>query len=251
MSSKLDGKVALVTGGGSGIGRATALAFANDGARVVVADRTKDQGQETVEIIKTSGGEALFVETDVSKSDEVNKLVESTISAYGRLDYAHNNAGIFPGLFPLPDYPEEVWDNSLDIMCKGVWLCMKYEIPRMLDTGGGAIVNTSSIAGLIGFPNHYAYTAAKYGVNGLTKVAAMEFAKSGVRVNAICPGLIETPMGEAFKDLAPIEALIALHPIGRFGTPEEVASTVLWLCSEHASFITGQIIAVDGGWSVP
>jgi NAD(P)-dependent dehydrogenase (short-subunit alcohol dehydrogenase family) len=239
--------VALVTGGGSGIGRAASLLFARRGAKVVVADIALPEGEETASMIRSSGGEGLFVKADVSRDAEVKALVEKTVCAYGRLDYAFNNAGVFTGLFPLAEYTEEMWEKNINTNLKGVWLCMKYEIPRMVEGGGGAIVNTSSIAGLIAFAGHYGYTASKAGINGITKVAAIEFAKSGVRVNAVCPAFIVTPM---VQDLL-AEEYKALHPIGRFGRPEEVAATAVWLCSDEASFITGQALAVDGGYTLP
>jgi NAD(P)-dependent dehydrogenase (short-subunit alcohol dehydrogenase family) len=243
----MKGKVALVTGGGSGIGRAASLLFAKRGAKVVVADIAIPGGEETASMIRSSGGEGLFVKADVSRDAEVKALVEKTVSAYGRLDYAFNNAGVFTGLVPLAEYTEEMWEKNINTNLKGVWLCMKHEIPRMVEGGGGAIVNTSSIAGLIAFPGHYGYIASKSGINGITKVAAVEFAKSGVRVNAVCPAFIVTPM---VQDLL-AEEYKALHPIGRFGTPEEVAATAVWLCSDEASFITGQALAVDGGYTLP
>jgi len=192
-------------------------------------------------------GNAMFVKTDVSRTEDVKAMVDRTVATFGRLDFAFNNAGIFLGLTPLPEYTEEMWERNIGVNLKGVWLCMKYEIPRMLENGGGAIVNTSSIAGLVAFPGHYGYVASKSGVNGITKGAALEFAASNVRVNAVCPGVIDTPMA---KDLL-LDAYKALHPLGRFGTPKDIASTAVWLCSDDASFITGQILAVDGGYTIP
>lgn len=243
----MEGKVAVVTGGGSGIGRAASLLFARRGAKVIVADVASPGGEETAAMVKSTGGEALFVKTDVSRSEDVKAMVDKTIEAYGRLDFAFNNAGVFTGLVPLPEYTEEMWERNINVNLKGAWLCMKYEIPRMLQNGGGAIVNTSSIAGLVAFPGHYGYAASKSGINGITKGAAIEFAKSGIRVNAVCPGVTETPMA---KDIL-LDEYKALHPIGRFCKPEEVASTAVWLCSEEASFITGQILSVDGGYTLP
>lgn len=243
----MKGKVALVTGGGSGIGRSASLLFARRGAKVIVADIASPGGEETASMIRSSGGEGLFIKTDVSRDAEVKALVERTVSAYGRLDYAFNNAGVFTGLVPLAEYTEEMWEKNINTNLKGVWLCMKYEIPRMLENGGGAIVNTSSIAGLVAFPGHYGYIASKSGVNGITKGAALEFAASGIRVNAVCPGVTDTPMA---KDIL-LDAYKALHPMGRFGTPGDIASTAVWLCSDEASFITGQALAVDGGYTLP
>lgn len=252
METKLQGKVVLVTGGSSGIGKATALAFAKEGARVVIADMAVAGAEETVETIKGGGGEALFVRTDVSEAADVQDMVHKTIQAYGRLDCAFNNAGISGSLFtPTADYAEETWDKVIGINLKGVWLCMKYEIGRMLKQGSGAIVNTSSGAGLVGsrFAGS-AYCASKHGILGLTKTAALEYARNGIRVNAVCPGTIRTPMGDdLLKDDPKREAQVAdLLPIGRLGTPEEVAGVVIWLCSEAASFVTGHAIAVDGGY---
>lgn len=245
MRRLLEGKVALVTGGSSGIGRATARAFAREGARVVVADINPDGGQETVQMIKQQAAEAIFIRTDVSRSVEVQALIEKAIEAYGRLDCAFNNAGVAARGARITDQTEEDWDRIVGINLKGVWLCMKYEIPQMLRGGGGAIVNTSSIGGLVGFPNTSPYTASKHGVVGLTKCAALEYAKDGIRVNAVCPGAIQTPM---------IERRIAsgrepaISPMERIGSPEEVAQAVVWLCSDAASLITGHALPVDGGY---
>lgn len=250
MTDPMAGKVALVTGGGSGIGRATAVAFAHAGARVVVADVDRAGGEETVRRIIGAGGAARFVQTDVTQAAQVEALVHQTIGAYQRLDYACNNAGIAGLDAGLADHPEAAWDHILAVNLKGVWLCMKYEIPAMLRQGGGTIVNIASVAGLVGGSGTAAYTASKYGVIGLTKAAALEWAPRGIRVNAVCPGFIRTPMLERFlgADPAMEGPLTALEPMGRMGTPEEVAQAVVWLCSDAASFVTGVPLPVDGGW---
>jgi len=249
MASLVTGKVAIVTGGGSGIGRASALAFAREGAKVVVADVVVAGGEETVCLIQHNGGAAIFVKTNVSKAAEVEALVARAVLTYGRLDCAHNNAGIEgPGASTV-DYAEESWERVLAINLTGVWLCMKYEIPQMLKQGSGAIVNTASTAGLVGYPRGSAYVASKHGVVGLTKTAALEYAKSGIRVNAVCPGAIDTPMMGRITDHRPQRAarMAAAEPVGRMGQPAEIAEAVVWLCSEAASFVTGHAMAVDGG----
>jgi NAD(P)-dependent dehydrogenase (short-subunit alcohol dehydrogenase family) len=249
MTTLLAEKVALVTGGSSGIGRATALLFAREGAKVAVADVEMEGGQETVRQIKAGGGEALFVKADVSKAAEVEALINQTVASYGRLDYAHNNAGIEGRLALTAEAREESWDRVLTINLKGVWLCMKYEIPQMLKQGGGAIVNTASGAGLVGIAGGGAYVASKHGVVGLTKTAALEYAKAGIRVNAVCPSVIQTPMVERIVSrLGPRYTLVDAQPIGRMGRPEEIAAAVVWLCSDAASFVTGHAMAVDGGY---
>lgn len=249
MAGQFDGKVALVTGAGSGIGRASALAFAREGAKIVVADIVVEGGEETVRMIKAAGGEALFAKADVSEAAEVQALVKSAVQTYGRLDYAHNNAGIMGAMAPTADCTEENWDRLMAINLKGVWLCMRYEIPQMRKQGGGAIVNTSSAAGLVAFPTLSAYVASKHGVAGLTKTAALEYARASIRVNAVCPGFIRTPMVEPFAAGAPeAEAqFLGTLPIGRAGTPEEVAEAVVWLCSDAASYVTGHAMLIDGG----
>ena len=249
MAGHVDGKVALVTGGGSGIGRATALVFAREGAKVVVADIVVAGGEETVRLIKAAGGEAGFIKADVSKAAEVEALVKKTVETHGRLDCAFNNAGIEGEVAQTPNCTEENWDRTIAINLKGVWLCLKYEIPQMLKQGGGAIVNTASVAGLVGFQGIPAYVASKHGVAGLTKTAALEYAKAGIRVNAVCPGVIHTPMVERAFRASPqmAEAAIAMEPVGRLGKPEEIAEAVVWLCSDAASFVTGLPMAVDGG----
>ena len=250
MAGRLAGKVAVVTGGSSGIGRATAQIFAREGARVVVADVGVEGGAETVRLITGSGGEAIFVQTDVAQPADVEAMVKKTVETYGRLDCAFNNAGIEGVVQPTVDYDEADWDRVIAINLTGVWLCMKYELQQMLTQGGGAIVNTASIAGLVGLPGFSAYVAAKHGVNGLTKTAALEYAKSGIRVNAVCPGAIRTPMFErGARDNPGIEEqVVAAEPIGRMAEPAEVGEAVVWLCSDAASFVTGFPMAVDGGW---
>jgi NAD(P)-dependent dehydrogenase (short-subunit alcohol dehydrogenase family) len=249
--SDANGKVALVTGGSSGLGRATALAFARAGTRVVVADVAAPEGERTAALIREHGGQAQFVRADVSQSGEVAALIAHTLSAFGRLDCAFNNAGIDGTFGSTTACSEENWDRTLAVNLKSVWLCMKHELPHMLERGAGSIVNCASIAGLVAFPMMPAYAASKHGVVGLTRTAAIEYARSGVRINAVCPGVIATPMVErATAGRADVLArLIAPQPIGRLGTAEEIASVVLFLCSEAASLITGQAIAVDGGWT--
>jgi NAD(P)-dependent dehydrogenase (short-subunit alcohol dehydrogenase family) len=249
MSGRFSGRVALVTGGGSGIGRATALAFASEGAGMVVVDIADEAGHETVEFIQGRGGEARFIRADVSVSDDSERMVRETIKAYGRLDYAHNNAGIARGMASTVDCAEEDWDRIVAVNLKGVWLCMKTEIPRMLENGGGAIVNTASIAGLMGVRGLGAYVASKHGVVGLTKTAALEYAQAGIRINAVCPGWIRTPLLEpALRDHPEMEEQMAAgNPSRRIGSPEEVAAAVVWLCSEAASYVTGHAMVLDGG----
>ena len=252
MNGRFEGKVALLTGAGSGIGKACAAAFAREGAKVVVSDVMAKGGEETARMIRETGGEALFVRCDVSRSTDVDALVEATVRAYGRLDCACNNAGIDGAQAPTAEYPEEIWSRVLSVNLTGVWLCMKHEIPRMLAGGrGGTIVNMSSILGTVGFENASAYVAAKHGVVGLSRTAALEYATRGIRVNAVCPAFIYTPMLEQAgmrEGSDRFAAVSALHPVGRMGTPEEVAESVLWLCSDGASFVTGHALLVDGGY---
>jgi NAD(P)-dependent dehydrogenase (short-subunit alcohol dehydrogenase family) len=241
-------KVALVTGAASGIGRATALAFAAAGASVMLADVDTAGGEETGQMIHDQGGEAAFMRVDVAVDAEVAAMVAATVERFGRLDYAFNNAGIEGVVASVVDYPEEVFDRVSAVNIKGVWLSMRHEIQVMLEQGSGAIVNTASIAGLGGNAHVIAYTASKHAVIGMTKSAALGYAAHNIRVNAICPGIIQTPMierltGEAFTR----EGFDSVQPIGRRGQPEEVAATVVWLCSDAASLVTGIAMPVDGG----
>ena len=249
---EFEGKVALVTGGGSGIGRATALAFAREGAQVVIGNRNVQRGEETVTMIQKAGGTATFKRTDVLVTKDIEALVEHAVKEYGGLDLAFNNAGVEGDVAPLTEQTEANYDAVMDVNVKGVWLSMKYEIPRMLERGGGSIVNCSSVAGLIGFPNMAPYFASKHAVIGLTKVAALEYSAKGIRINAVNPAVIDTEMVDRLaaglgmnkeSDLAP------LHPIGRLGRVEEIADAVLWLCSKKSSFVTGHSLVVDGGFT--
>lgn len=252
MAGQLNGKTALVTGGGSGIGRAAALVYAREGAHVVVADVNVEGGEETVQQIKEAGGEAILVHVDVSKPEDTQAMVAQAVAAFGSLDCAFNNAGISGGSDRrlTADYLEDDWDRVIAINLKGVWLCMKAEIPQMLQQGGGAIVNTASIAGLVGIQGTAAYVAAKHGVAGLTKAAALEYASQGIRVNAVCPGYIHTPLVQGIFDAVDgyEDRVAARHPVGRLGEPSEIAEAVLWLSSDAASFVTGHNMAVDGGY---
>ena len=249
----LEGKVALVTGAAMGIGRASAQVFAREGASVVVADIDDEGGRETVDLIAATGGRASFVHADVSVKAEVYAMVEHAVDTYGGLDCAHNNAGVAAPMVPLADYPDDGWDHTIAVMLSGVYHCMKAEIPRMLERGGGAIVNTASGVGLVGYPNQAAYTASKHGVLGLTKVAALDYGSQGVRVNAICPGTARTPMvDEAINQFPGIEdELKKLHPIGRIGEASEIAEAAVWLCTPAASFVLGVALPVDGGYVIP
>lgn len=242
-------RVAIVTGGATGIGRATALAFAKEGARVVVADVNAREGEETVRLIRDGGGEAMLVRTDVSKSTNWQQLVNQTLQQYGRVDILFNNAGIGGTLAPATDYTEEDFDKVIAINLRGVWLGMKTAIPQMVKQKRGVIVNNASILGLVGFANAIAYTAAKHAVLGMTKVAAMEYAAQGIRINAVCPGFIRTPMVENGLTPDALQQIAQLHALGRLGEPEEVASLVLFLASDDASFLTGAAYLVDGGYT--
>lgn len=252
MTKQMEGKVVLVTGGSSGIGQAAALAFAKEGAKVVIANRTQTTGEAVVQAIKQTEGEASWIKADVSQADQVEAMIRKTIDTYGRLDYAFNNGGSGGKGGWTAEIEEEDWDQTINGFLKSVWLCMKYEIREMLKLGGGAIVNNSSVDGMRAFPWDPAYSAAKHGVIGLTKSAAMQYAGKGIRINAVCPGWIRTPPIESILEHDPeAEARMILHqPIGRLGNPEEVAEAVVWLCSDRASFVVGTAMAVDGGYLI-
>jgi NAD(P)-dependent dehydrogenase (short-subunit alcohol dehydrogenase family) len=246
----MQGRVAIVTGASAGIGHATALAFSREGASVAVADIDVERGEKTVVQIEGLGGQAVFLRTDVSSADDVRAMVARTVERFGRLDYAFNNAGIEGVAAPTAECTLDNWERTIAVNLTGVFLCLREEIPAILASGGGAIVNNSSVAGLVGFAGIPAYTASKHGIVGLTKAAAIDYATQGVRVNAVCPGIIQTEMITRFTHGDPGAAaqLLATEPIGRMGTPDEIAEAVVWLCSERASFVTGQSLAVDGGF---
>jgi len=265
---KFENKVALITGAAGGIGLASALAFAKHGARIVVADIREKEGEKTVSLIKKAGGEATFISFDVTKSQSVKDAIDKILSVYGRLDFAHNNAGVECLRAPIAESDEEDWERTIQINLTGTWRCMKYEIPAILKQGKGAIVNTASVAGLVGLRKFGAYSASKHGIVGLTKTAALEYVKHGIRVNAVCPGLIETDMvgrniiGDSqesggitqlfgdFQKFLGLKRLSKGQPAGRLGTPEEVADAVVWLCSDEASYINGHALVIDGGFVV-
>ena len=247
LEKNFENKIALVTGGSFGIGKATAVAFAQRGAKVIIADVVENP--DALKEIKGVGSDGIFIKCDVSKENEVSALIDKAIGHFGRLDFAFNNAGIEGQMANTQECTEANWDKTLAVNLKGIWLCMRHEIPHMLQKGG-AIVNCASIAGLVGFPGLPAYVASKHAVIGLTKTAALENAKTGIRINAVCPGVIKTAMVDRItgKDKVAEKQFESMEPVGRMGQPEEVAAAVIWLCSEGASFVTGHALAVDGGW---
>jgi len=246
------GKVVFATGAATGIGRAAALAFAREGASVVVADVSEQGNQETARMIAEVGGRALAFRCDVSRAEDVKAALDQTVETFGRLDFAFNNAGVEQPIMATADLTEKEWDRIVDINLRGVFLCMRHEIPLMVKQGSGAIVNTSSGAGVKGFAGQAAYCAAKHGVVGLTKAAALDYAKSNIRINAVCPGIIDTPMMNRFSGGTPEgrEGVIAQEPVGRMGKPEEIAAAVVWLCSDAAAFVIGHAMVIDGGQTV-
>jgi len=252
MAEYFENKIGIVTGGGSGIGQTCALTFAGAGAKVVVADVQAEGGNETVALINGNGGEATFVKTDVAVAKDVEALISRTVATYGGLDIAYNNAGIEPPVAKVADIVEEDWDNVISINMKSIWLCMKYEIKAMLERGGGAIVNMASVVGFLGQPEMASYVAGKHAVLGLTRTAALEYVADNIRVNAVCPAIVDTPMVERFTkgDAEVVAALTAQYPIKRLLDPQEVADAVLWLCSDKASYLNGHSLVMDGGFSI-
>jgi NAD(P)-dependent dehydrogenase (short-subunit alcohol dehydrogenase family) len=250
--SDLANKVAIITGATSGIGREAALLFAEHGAKLVIAGRREQEGAETLALIRKSGGDGIFVKTDVAKAADIERLVKTAVGKFGRIDVAFNNAGIEGNWKPMTDLSELEWDDVININLKGVWLSLKYEIQQMLrQSTGGSIVNMSSVAGLMGTPAAAPYGASKHGVISLTRTAALEFAKQKIRVNAVCPAVIGTPMGDRLFGAPDVQQMtVAMHPIGRWGTPREVAEAVLFMCSDKSSFMTGHYIVLDGGFLV-
>jgi NAD(P)-dependent dehydrogenase (short-subunit alcohol dehydrogenase family) len=242
-------KVAIITGGNSGIGRATAVALARQGVNITIASRRTKEGEETVKLVKDAGSEGIFVKTDVTKEDDVRSLVEKSTDKFGRLDYAFNNAGIEESMTPLVDQRSDHFDRIINVNVKGVWLSMKYEIPEMIKSGGGSIVNMSSVAGVMGFPQMPIYIASKHAVLGLTKSAALEYARSGIRINAVAPGAVNTDMAKRVMEGNPqlSQTLTSMHPIGRVAEPEEIADVVSWLLSDKSSFVLGHTLLADGG----
>jgi NAD(P)-dependent dehydrogenase (short-subunit alcohol dehydrogenase family) len=247
--TSFEGKVVLVTGAAGGIGRAAAVAFGRAGACVVVADTSVDGGHATAAMIVENGGKALFVQCNVTRAAEVEALIDKTVAYYGKLDCAFNNAGIEEEHLPLADADEALFDRIMNVNVKGTWLCMKYEIRQMLKQGSGTIVNTASVAGLVGAPTQPVYAASKHAVVGMTKTAAAEYAREGIRINSVCPGVVNTPMMGRALEREPLreKKLRNVHPMGRFAEPAEIAQAAMWLCSEHSSFVTGHQLAVDGG----
>lgn len=250
----LTGKIALITGASAGIGRATAIRMALEGARLVVSDIVVEAGEETAATIRAAGGEAIFVKADVSSAADVEALVAKVVETYGRIDCACNNAGIEGRIAPLADQPIDNFDRIMAVNARGTFLCMRAEIGAMLTSGGGSIVNIASVAGLIGFPGLSPYVASKHAINGMTKNAALEYGKAGIRVNAICPGGVDTRMLDSLAEQATggtqtsAQMMDSMHPIGRIGKPDEIAEAIVWLCSDKASFVTGANLPVDGGF---
>lgn len=245
----LKDKTILITGAGSGVGRATALACASEGARTAIVDLDADSSEETVRLVEAAGGEATFIQTDVTLSDQIAAAVRKTVEAFGRMDCAFNNAGIvIDEPVQLADYDEDAWDKTIAVNLKGVWLGMKYQIAAMLESGGGAIVNSASVMGIVA-GCCCSYVASKHGVIGLTKAGALQYASRGIRINAVCPGGIETPMMDALPS-EEREQITSMHPIGRLATPEEIGESVVWLCSDRAKYLCGSVVMVDGGYTI-